>query len=156
MLQSRTAGHISACYKVAQVLMACPYQHLLQSRTVQLCSKRWCGQPCEFVACDFVARYNTKSHYATLCQQSRTMRLCSKHPCGRCATKSHVGFFFMRLLPTASVREVMQDDEINSAHLSICSHSIFANDWPLTLSFCMWVGHDHSSQWIEGQSQCSR
>ena len=34
---------------------------------------------------------------------------------------------------------------------SDCFHSIFWTDWPLTLNFCMWAGHDHSSQGIEGQ-----
>ena len=28
---------------------------------------------------------------------------------------------------------------------------ISRTDWPLTLNFCEWVGHDHSSPWIEGQ-----
>ena len=40
--------------------------------------------------------------------------------------------------------------------LSICFHSIFATNWPLTLNFCLWVGHDHSSQGIEGQHHRSR
>ena len=47
-------------------VMACPQQSLLQSRvlqsrmrrcsTVRLCSRRWCGQPCDFLACGFVTR----------------------------------------------------------------------------------------------------
>jgi len=36
---------------------------------------------------------------------------------------------------------------------SVCFHSIFGTDGPLILKFCMWVGHDHSSQGIEGQGQ---
>jgi len=28
-------------------------------------------------------------------------------------------------------------------------------NWPLTLNFCVWVGHDHSSQEIEGQGHRS-
>ena len=39
---------------------------------------------------------------------------------------------------------------------SVCFHSIFGTDWPLTLNFCMWVGHDHSSQGIEGHGHRSR
>jgi len=34
---------------------------------------------------------------------------------------------------------------------SICFQSIFRTNWPLILNFCTWVGHDHSSQGIEGQ-----
>ena len=40
---------------------------------------------------------------------------------------------------------------IASIRLSACFHSIFVTDWPFTLNFCMSVGHDHSSQGIEGQ-----
>ena len=35
---------------------------------------------------------------------------------------------------------------------SVCFHSIFGTDW----NFCTWVGHDHSSQGIEGQGHESR
>ena len=39
---------------------------------------------------------------------------------------------------------------------SISFQSIFGSDWPLTLNFCKWVGHDHRSQEIEGQGHMSR
>ena len=42
---------------------------------------------------------------------------------------------------------------IPSVHQSVCFHSIFRIDWLLTLNFCKWVGHDHSSQGIEGIGQ---
>ena len=38
---------------------------------------------------------------------------------------------------------------------SICFHSMFGTDWPLTLNFCVWVGHDCSSPAIEGQGHGS-
>ena len=48
---------------------------------------------------------------------------------------------------------------IVSVHLSIrpsiCFHSVFRTDWPLTLNFCVQVNHDHSSQGIEGQGHGS-
>ena len=40
--------------------------------------------------------------------------------------------------------------------LSVCFHTIFEVDRFLTLNFCMWISHDHSSQWIEGQGHSSR
>ena len=40
---------------------------------------------------------------------------------------------------------------IASVRLSVCFHSIFGTDWPLTLSFCVWAGHDHNSQGFKGQ-----
>ena len=43
-----------------------------------------------------------------------------------------------------------------SVRPSVCCHSTFGIDWPLTLNFCTWVGHDHSSQGIEGQCYRSR
>ena len=44
-----------------------------------------------------------------------------------------------------------------SVHLSICFHFVFWTDYPLTLTFCMGMGHDHSSPGIEGQrSKCRR
>ena len=44
---------------------------------------------------------------------------------------------------------------ITSVCPSVCFHSIFTTDWLLTWNFCMWVGHDHSSQGIEGQGQAN-
>ena len=38
---------------------------------------------------------------------------------------------------------------ITSVCLSICFHSICGTNWPLTLKFCMWVGHNHSSQGLK-------
>ena len=38
---------------------------------------------------------------------------------------------------------------------SVCFHSIFGTNWPLTFNFGMWVGHDHSSQGIEGHGHGS-
>ena len=32
---------------------------------------------------------------------------------------------------------------------SVCFHSVFGTDWLLTLTFCLPVGHDHSSQGLE-------
>ena len=40
--------------------------------------------------------------------------------------------------------------------LSFCFHSIFWTDWPLTLTFCMYMGHDHDWQCIQGQGQIFR
>ena len=41
-------------------------------------------------------------------------------------------------------------------HPSCCPffHSIFRTDWPLTLNFCVCVGHDRSSQGIEAKVMC--
>ena len=47
-------------------------------------------------------------------------------------------------VPTALMRQVMQSPP--SVCPSVCFHPVFGNDWPLMLKFCMWVGHDHSSQ----------
>jgi len=43
-------------------------------------------------------------------------------------------------------------------HLSIRPffHSIFGTDWPLTLNFCTWLSHDHSSHGIGGHKSGSR
>jgi len=38
---------------------------------------------------------------------------------------------------------------------SVCIFSIFWTDRPLTLIFCMWVGHDHGSREIEGKGNRS-
>jgi len=62
--------------------------------------------------------------------------------------------FALILLRTALAREVMQLPW--SICLSVCFHSIFGTDWPLTVNTCVWVGHDHSSQGIEGQGHRSR
>jgi len=45
---------------------------------------------------------------------------------------------------------------IASVRLSVCFHSVFRTNWPLTLNSCMWIGHDHSSQGIESQGHRSR
>ena len=60
------------------------------------------------------------------------------------------------LLPTALTWEVMHSPP--SVRLSVYFHPTFGTDWPLTLKFCMWVGlgHDHSSQGIEGQGHRSK
>ena len=53
------------------------------------------------------------------------------------------------LVTTTLVREVMQSPL--SICPSVCFHSIIETDWPLTLNFCKWVGHDHNSQGIKSQ-----
>ena len=55
------------------------------------------------------------------------------------------------ILWTALAREVMQSPP-SVCCSTICFYSIFRTDWLLTLNFCMWVGHDHSSLGIEGQT----
>ena len=46
--------------------------------------------------------------------------------------------------------------EGGNAIASVCPFvsTLFGTDLPLTLNFCMRVGHDHSPQRIEGQDQC--
>ena len=58
-------------------------------------------------------------------------------------------WYCLSILPTQLMQQVMQSPP--SVCPSICFHSIFGIDWPLTLNFSMWVGHDHSSHEIEGQ-----
>jgi len=57
----------------------------------------------------------------------------------------------MLLLTCVSTR----GNAIASVHspirLSICHHSNFWTEWPLTLTFCMCIGHDHNCPLIEGQ-----
>ena len=57
------------------------------------------------------------------------------------------------LLPTALATEIMQSP--SSVCLSVCFNSIFGINWPLTLNFCTWVGHDHISQVIESHDNRS-
>ena len=53
-----------------------------------------------------------------------------------------------------SAREVMQSTP--SVHVSVHFYTLyFRSNWPLTLNFCMWVGHDHGSQGIERQGHRS-
>ena len=56
-------------------------------------------------------------------------------------------------LLTALAWEVMHSPM--SVCPSICFHSIFGNDWLLTLNVCVPVGHDSSLQGIEGQGRGS-
>ena len=46
--------------------------------------------------------------------------------------------------------------KIASVCPSVCFHLIFRTEWRLTLTFCVYVGHDHGSQEIKGQCQRSR
>jgi len=66
-------------------------------------------------------------------------------------------FPLARLLPTALAREVTQSLRL-SVRLSVCLSVRFHSlnlwiEWPLTLTFCMLVGHDHSSRRIKCQGQ---
>jgi len=61
-------------------------------------------------------------------------------------------------LPTTLACEVMQSPPFicPSVCPSVCFHGIFWTDWPLTLIFCMCVGHYHGSQGIETEDHTSR
>ena len=51
----------------------------------------------------------------------------------------------------------MGGNAITSIRLSVhCFHSIFGTDWRSILYFCLWVGHGHSSQGMEGYGYRSR
>ena len=61
------------------------------------------------------------------------------------------------ILMTALAWEVMQlPTSVYAVRPSVCFHSIFGTDWPLTLNICMQVGRDHSSHGIIDQGHRSR
>ena len=85
---------------------------------------------------------------------------CSASPC-RCISRRSC--WSTDSLPTPLEWDVMRSPPsvcpssfCPSVCLSVCFHSIVGTNWPLTLKFFVWVGHDHSSQGIEGQSDRSR
>ena len=57
-------------------------------------------------------------------------------------------------LPPALMWKTMQSP--TSVYLSVCFHSVFGTDWPLTVNICIWVDHGHSSQGIEDRGHGSR
>jgi len=69
---------------------------------------------------------------------------------------------FVNLLETTVVQLVVTDrvstggDATASVCPSVPFYPNFWTEWPLTLTLCMCMGHDHSSHGIEGQGQRSK
>lgn len=72
---------------------------------------------------------------------------------------SHCGYIY--LLVTHCIRE--EGNVIGSVHMSVCLvhpsirfYSIFWTEWPMTLTFCMYMSHDRRSHGIKGQGSRMR
>ena len=112
----------------------------------------------------------------SICQPARVLSLvrCNReHNCRLHlpAGSTRLVFYFVKLHPTWLLASILVTDrvsrEVNAIgsirpsvrptdRLSVCSHSVLWTDWPLNLSFCVFVCHDHSSPGIESQDHKSR
>jgi len=53
-------------------------------------------------------------------------------------------------------RIIMVGNAITYVRPCVCFHSVFRSNWPLTLTFCMYMVHAHSFPEFESQGQRSR